>query len=162
MKLLSLAKDGGPKSRVWGYWLIEWKWLFSICLLHFKDGSRETYHSHAFNSISWVLHGKLKEYTLIKAKGKWGLSKIVTYTPSWKPIITPRSQMHKVNSDGNTFVITFRGRWAKFWMEYCKKTGKEITLTTGRKVVEPDCTRCGGSSEVFAGAAFGDCPECRG
>ena len=49
MKLFKYMKDGGPESTVWGYFLIEIKSLFTIVLLHFKNGSREAYHNHAFN-----------------------------------------------------------------------------------------------------------------
>ena len=68
MKLFSYGKDGGEESTVWGYWLCEFKSLFSVALLCFEDGSREAYHDHAFNSISWVLSGKLTE-SIVDKKG---------------------------------------------------------------------------------------------
>lgn len=40
--------DGGKESGVVGYFLLEWKKVFSIGLLRFSKGSRENYHSHAF------------------------------------------------------------------------------------------------------------------
>ena len=55
MKLCYVGKDGGPESTVWGFWLIEIKKLFSVALLCFENGSREAFHTHAFNSVSWVL-----------------------------------------------------------------------------------------------------------
>lgn len=128
MKLFSRSKDGGPKSRVWGYFLAEIKSLFSIAILHFKDGSREAYHSHAFNSISWVLWGKLTE-SVINEEQTQGYSKV--YTPSLFPIITKRSTLHRVTSRKNTWVITFRGPWSRTWKEI-DETGELITLTHGR------------------------------
>ena len=50
--MFKASKDGGPDSTVWMYG-IEVKWLFSILLLRFEDGSRDAYHSHAFDCVSW-------------------------------------------------------------------------------------------------------------
>ena len=50
-------KDGGPESTVTGYWLIEYKPLFSIVLLKFEGKSRDAFHTHAFNSLSWLISG---------------------------------------------------------------------------------------------------------
>lgn len=131
MKLLSIAKDGGKESTVTGYWLIEIKSLFSIVLLRFDHGSREAYHSHAFNCISWILKGQLEE----KHLGKSPLSSHTEFHyAGFKPIITKKKTFHKVYSHGTTWVLSFRGPWAKEWKEYVD--GEEITLTHGRKVVE--------------------------
>ena len=67
MKLFHKAKDGGPASTVTGYWLIESKRFFSIVLLRFDGPSREAFHTHAFNSISWVVKGVLLENFLFSA-----------------------------------------------------------------------------------------------
>lgn len=122
-------KDGGPESRVWGYWLVEIKSLFSIALLCFKDGSRDAYHSHAFNSVSWVLWGALGEQLRESPDGTW------FYYPSFRPIITKRDTFHKVTSIGTTWVLTFRGPWAKTWKEWTEKEG-EVTLTNHRVKVK--------------------------
>lgn len=132
MKIFKMMKDGGPESRVWGYWLIEAKKLFSVVLLHFKDGSREAYHSHAFNSISWVLRGTLiEDQKLITPI--FGMDHLLTvYGPSFKPVWTARENMHRVTSVGSTWVISFRGPWAKYWQEYLPKENRLVTLTSGR------------------------------
>lgn len=128
MKLFTLMKDGGQESRVSGFFLAELKKLFTVVLLHFWDGSREAYHSHAFNSVSWVLRGKLVEHM------HSGLINI--YKPSLLPIITRRIDCHKVVSVGNTYVLSFRGPWVKTWEEYLPETEKFITLTHGREIVD--------------------------
>lgn len=128
MKLLKLMKDGGKESRVCGFFFVELKRLFSIVLLHFANGSREAYHSHAFNSVSWILKGRLNEHLLGEH--------INVYDPGWKPIITRRSTFHKVMSDGDTYVISFRGPWVDKWNEFLPALNKIITLTHGRKIVE--------------------------
>lgn len=124
MKLFKKMKDGGPESTVTGYWLIEAKSLFSIALLRFDGKSREAFHNHAFNCFSWVLKGKLTE-TMLDGR-------VRKYSPSWKPFVTTRQDFHKVDSDGQTFVLTFRGPWAKTWNEF---TDKFTTLTSGRKII---------------------------
>lgn len=51
MKILSWEKDGGPDSKVHGFYLIEIKSLFSIVFLKFEGKSREAFHDHAFNAV---------------------------------------------------------------------------------------------------------------
>lgn len=126
MKFFYYGKDGGYESTVWGYWLCEIKSLFSIVLLRFDKGSRDAYHNHAFNCISWVLKGELIEYN------KDGLVNI--YTPSLIPVVTKRDTFHKVVSIGKTWVLSFRGPWSKTWNEYTHKNGL-IKLTNGRQIV---------------------------
>jgi len=128
MKFFSYGKDGGPESTVHGYWLVEIKGLFSIVLLKFEDGSRDMYHEHAFDAISWVLSGKLVEHH----KNKIASDK---YRPSWKPIITYRSTFHKVISLGTTWVLSFRGPWSASWREYNLHSKQYTTLTHGRKEI---------------------------
>lgn len=133
MKFCEIAKDGGPESRVWGYFLLEIKSLFSIVLLRFEEGSRDAYHSHAFNSVSWVLKGELNEYGIHPNSIFADYDYHHIYLPSCKPVITKRTTNHKVVSNGRTWVLSFRGPWAKEWKETVD--GKEIMLTNGRKQV---------------------------
>ena len=126
MRLLWKGKDGGAESTVTGYWLIEVKSLFSIVLLKFEGVSRNAFHEHAFDAVSWLLKGRLFEYNLG--------DNCHSYFPSWKPIITKRETCHMVDSLGGTsWVLSFRGPWAKTWREYT--LNGEITLTHGRKEV---------------------------
>jgi hypothetical protein len=127
MKFFKKMKDGGNESTVTGYWLIESKRLFSICLLKFEGRSREAFHTHAFNAISWVLKGSLNE-SFLDGKGR-------PHRPSLKPVVTPRNDFHKVDSDGTTWVLTFRGPWSKTWKEWLPKEQLFVTLTHGRKIV---------------------------
>jgi hypothetical protein len=142
LKLFEISKDGGPESTVWAHWLVEIKWLFSIVLLRFENGSRDAYHNHAFNCISWVLKGKLVEHVKEIAPAGIALGQhypahdyhfINTYTPSLKPVMTYRDTMHKVVSEGRTWVVSFRGPWGRTWKEIENGEGK--TLTNGRRVV---------------------------
>lgn len=129
MKLFKKAKDGGPKSTVTGYWLCEIKRLFSVVLLKFEDGSRDEYHDHAFNSLNWVLSGRVEEQCIDGQE--W--SKY--HSPGLRPVLTRRSRMHRVVSHGTTWVFSIRGPWSDTWHEYDPATGEYSTLTHGRKVV---------------------------
>lgn len=125
MRFFHIGKDGGPKSTVTGYWLVELKKFFSVALLRFDDGSRDEFHSHAFDCLSWVLKGRVHEQLM-------GATKTRTYLPSWVPILTLRTTFHRVVSEGTTWVFTVRGPWAKTWDEYSPKTGRFTTLKNGR------------------------------
>jgi hypothetical protein len=127
VKLFSFGKDGGSESTVSGLFFVEIKSLFSIAVLRFAEGSRDAYHDHAFNSISWVLSGALIEHHLNGA--------VTTHFPSIRPIITRRNTFHKVVSFDTTWVFTLRGPWAAHWHEFLPHQQEQITLTHGRKVV---------------------------
>ncbi len=121
MNFLNLTKDGGPESTVWAYWLFEAKRFCSVALLRFEDGSRDAYHDHAFNSISWVLAGELNEIRI-----GWDSPGLYTHTPSWRPILTSRTHLHKVVSRGRTWVLTFRGPWARTWHEWAGGSSRRL------------------------------------
>lgn len=127
MKLLRYGKDGGPKSTVWGFWFIEIKPLFSIVLLCFEKGSREVFHSHAFNALTWWIRGDVEEYLIDGTVRVWA--------PSFKPKYTPRSCFHKVYAIRRTWAISIRGPWQDKWFERNPITNTTVTLTHGRKVV---------------------------
>jgi hypothetical protein len=128
-RLLCVTKDGGAESRVWAFWLFAWKALCSLVLLRFEDGSRDAFHSHAFDCISWVVSGVLLE------EHRDGSTAV--YWPSWRPIITRRATFHRVTSFGCTRVISLRGPWADTWKDAPRVAGgyAERVLTHGRQVV---------------------------
>lgn len=128
VKFFRKAKDGGPQSTVTGYWLVEIKSLFSIAILRFDHGSREEFHSHAFNALSWILKGRLTEEHLD--------GRLDEHIRSWRPIVTLRNTFHRVFSEGTTWVLTFRGSWSKTWREYGRNG--YTTLAHGRQEVAFD------------------------
>lgn len=128
MKFLEWAKDGGEESHVEGFFFVEIKPLFSIVLLHFANGTREAYHNHAFNALTWFLSGEVDEHHLD--------GRVLTFKPSFKPKYTKRSTFHKVFSKGDTWALSFRGAWANTWKEFIPSLGIFKTLTHGRKEVE--------------------------
>lgn len=126
MKLFSKASDGGKGSGVTGYFLVEIKSLFSIVLLHFSEGSREAFHSHAFNAWTYWLRGYVVERVFARAGARH------FEAGEWK--YTPRELMHKVEGGhGGAWAISFRGPWSSYWREF--RDGKHIILTHGRKEI---------------------------
>lgn len=126
MKIARVAKDGGPKSSVTGFFLVELKKLFSVVFLKFNTDEREVYHSHAFNALTWVLWGELIE----ERKLTDATSEMNRFRPSFKPKFTPRSNIHRVHTEKPTYVLTLRGPWSKFWIE--DRPEGRVTLTHGR------------------------------
>ena len=126
------SKDGGPESHVYMYGL-EIKALCSALVLRFEDGTRDAYHSHAFNATSWVLRGCLREHARYDDK-----TLSTTYYDASGgivgPVRTPRECCHQVASHGRTWVLTLRGPWASRWYDVTSD-GKVNTLTHGRKAV---------------------------
>ncbi len=128
--ILAVTKDGGPESTVWAHELFEFKGFCSIVLLRFENGSRDVHHSHAFDCVSWVLSGGLVEDRIAGSNPG-----VYTYLPSAYPIITRRAHCHKVTSVGRTWVLSFRGPWAKTWIEVAPGSEAAITLASGRRTV---------------------------
>lgn len=139
MKFFQKAPDGGKDSGVTGFFIVEIKPLFSIVLLHFRNGSREAYHSHAFNAVTLWLKGRVIEHRLLNGWFVWNFSE--RFQPQVESTeyragqfkFTGRSNTHKVESIGESWALSFRGPWKDTWREF--KAGRFITLTHGRKVV---------------------------
>lgn len=125
MKIFKKAKDGGPESPVDAYFLIEWKKYFSIALLRFNIGSREAFHSHAFNAWTWFICGDLIEE---RYKGT-----LLRYKRSILPKITTRDNIHRVLAQEISWCLTIRGPWKDTWTEV--RNDSFVTLTHGRKEI---------------------------
>ena len=127
MTFFQKGTDGGQSSHVTGYWLVEIKPLFSIVLLKFAEGSRENYHSHAFNAVTWFLSGEVDEHLIDGT--------IKTFKQSFVPKYTSKSTFHKVYAKRTTWAVSFRGPWSKYWKEFNPSNKAFSTLTHGRKIV---------------------------
>lgn len=124
MKILWNDKDGGPESKV-RCWGLEIKSLFSVLVLRFDRGTRDAYHSHAFNAASWLLRGSLREVHIENGTE--------FHLPELRPIITKRETTHKVyGGPGASWVLSFRGPWADHWYEFVST--HYVRLTHGRQV----------------------------
>lgn len=125
MKLFRKSYDGGADSGVTGYWLIESKSLFSIVLLRFAPGSREAFHSHAFNALTWWLKGRVEEFFIGSAH------RAKVWVPSWRPKWTPKKCFHKIIAgEKGAWALSIRGPWDATWSE--SKNGQTYTLGHGR------------------------------
>jgi hypothetical protein len=129
MRFFQKAADGGKNSGVTGYFLVEIKPLFSIVLLRFSEGSREAYHSHAFNALTLWLSGHVREVRFWKELERTTSKDFKA--GMWK--VTRRDNMHRVIGLKKSWALSFRGSWIDRWQEF--KNGKIVTLTHGRKVV---------------------------
>lgn len=117
-------KDGGPESKVTGYTLYENKRWFTIVLLRFDNGTRDAFHDHAFDSVSWILRGRLVERFLNGTSYE--------HVRSLRPIRTATSDFHQVRSVGTTWVFSLRGPWKQTWQEYLPAENRFRTLAQGR------------------------------
>lgn len=124
MRFLSVAPDGGKDSGVTGFYIVEIKPLFSLVLLHFRKGTNETLHSHAFNALTLWLKGTVKEHLLDGSSHMWFAGQVK---------YTSRDCFHNVEAMRDTWAISLRGPWAKTWRIF--RNGKFATLAWGRKVV---------------------------
>lgn len=127
IKILEKCKDGGPESPVDAYVLVECKALFSLLVLKFNKGRRETYHNHAFDALTWFIKGSMVEERLTG-----DLVKLTPYCRSLVPKFTKRDNMHRVKAYENSWCLTLRGAWRDTWQEYNEQTGTRISLTHGR------------------------------
>ncbi len=127
MKIFKHGHDGGENSGVTGYWFIECKPLFSVVLLRFNKGSREAYHSHAFNALTWWLKGEVEEHFQDGSPSK-------KWKPSLKPKLTLRKTFHKIYANKISWALSIRGPWKETWEEF--NGGVMTTLAHGRKKVK--------------------------
>jgi len=128
MLFFKKVKDGGPKSPVDAYFLCEIKGLFSIALLKFNRGGREEYHTHAFNAWTWFLKGHMYEQDV--------LGFYYTYKQGWLPKKTPKEKCHRVHALKDSWCLTIRGPWEKYWYEVNNSKRRVTILTHKRDVVE--------------------------
>ena len=124
MRFFEKSHDGGENSGVTGYFVVEIKSLFSIVLLKFNKGTREAFHNHAFNAITFWLTGSVKEHMIDGTVNVWKAGQVK---------YTPRSNFHKVEALEETWALSIRGPWVNTWNE--SRFGKMFTLTHGRKEI---------------------------
>lgn len=131
MKIFNKSKDGGKESNVDAYFLFEIKGFISVALLKFNEGTRENFHSHAFDAFTWFICGEMEEERVVDN------SIIVKkYKRSILPKFTSKDNLHRVKAIKPSWCFTLRGKWDDTWYEYNESQNKKIVLTHGRKVVK--------------------------
>jgi hypothetical protein len=128
------TKDGGPESPV-SFYGIEIKCLFSIGVLKFSEGCRESYHTHAFEALTWFLSGSLQEQRLWSVSLYGNNVEYTSYTKSLLPKYTSKENMHRVFSKKDSLCFTLRGPWATQWKEYEPYKQELTTFSKGREIV---------------------------
>lgn len=124
---MSKKKDGGSSSPVDAYFVIEMKGWFSVAFLKFNKGSREEYHTHAFNAYTWFIKGFLVEEDVG--------GDLYVYGKSIKPKLTKKSKNHRVKAIEDSWCFTLRGPWDDYWTEYNDTKDETTTFTHSRNVV---------------------------
>ena len=130
MLFFNKRKDGGSKSNVDGYFLIELKSLFSVAVLKFNEGAREEFHSHAFDALTWFVKGDLTEEDVDGS--------LYTYRKSFIPKLTPKNKVHRVIANKDSWCFTLRGKWVEKWFEITSDKKIKVNFTHGRKVVSKE------------------------
>ncbi len=125
MRLFQKAKDGGPNSPVDAYFLFELKSFMSVAILKFNKGSREAFHTHAFDAFTWFIKGDLVEEDI---NGEFHI-----YERHLFPKVTRKSKNHRVFAMADSWCFTIRGPWSKTWTEDTEE--KTTVLTHGRKII---------------------------
>jgi hypothetical protein len=114
------------------YTLFESKYIGGIWLYNWKTIEQNRFHTHAFNSLAFLLKGYYKE-EIITNKGVE--TRIVN---QWlKPRFLPKNYCHRIlEAAPKTWTIVFFGKWGKNWWEYFDDTKTWVKYTWGRKKVE--------------------------
>ena len=155
--------DGHPDSGVTSYgW--EFKRFFSVMFLHFagrdqvdagedlfltRANRKKTFHSHAFNSLTIWLWGRVNEYII--DYDKTTVAELNGYGRTWHAgqfKWTPSYLRHYISAVfGDAWCLSIRGPWQKIWFEYNVLRGDNPhsdyilvrTLTWGRGEIQSQC-----------------------
>lgn len=116
--------------------ILEWKPLFSMKLFHFHEtqGCQDRFHTHAFNSVSILLHGDYTEEVI----SFQGARTIIEQLPrSRKRILhIPRNQYHRITKSTDCRTLLLTGPWGENFFEL-RDIGdgkyQHVTCGEGRK-----------------------------
>lgn len=111
--------------------ILEWKKLFSIKLFHFHktDGDQDRFHTHAFNAVSFLLHGDYVEEVIdgnaikpLQRSRKWAL-------------FIPRDTYHRITKSEGCRTLLITGPWGAEFKELrhlCGEEYQEVFCGAGR------------------------------
>jgi len=117
------------KGHIIQFTFFESKYIGGIWLYNWKTIEQNRFHSHAFNSLCFLLRGSYQEEVLIGDK-----KELRTVNQWLKPRFLPRNYTHRIlEAEPNTWTIVFFGRWQKTWKEYFEDTQTWVEYTWGRK-----------------------------
>jgi hypothetical protein len=111
--------------------VLEWKKLFSIKLFNFHKtyGKQDRFHTHSFNSVSFLFFGNYIEEIIQDGK-------IVALNRNRSRFICiPKNEYHRITKSEGCRTILITGPWSQFWKEL-RELGnsryQEVTQTYGR------------------------------
>ncbi len=114
------------------YTLFESKRFGGIWIYNWKTILQNRFHTHAFNSIAFLLSGKYTEEVI--ENGKITLRIVHQWL---KPRFLPKNYCHRIlKADPNTWTIVFFGKWIPYWWEYFGDSKTWVKYGWGRKVIE--------------------------
>lgn len=95
--------------------ILEWKKYFSIKLFHFKstDGVQDRFHTHAFNSLSILLHGDYIEEVI--DGGSWKVNKLKRSRKRF--LYIPANEFHRITRSNGCRTLLITGPWGDQFKE---------------------------------------------
>lgn len=114
------------------YTLFESKYFGGVWLYNWKTIAQNRFHTHAFNSVAFLLSGRYTEEVIEDGKVVF---KVVDQ--QFKPRFLPKNYCHRIlKADSNTWTVVFFGKWIPYWWEYFSDTKTWVKYSWGRKVIE--------------------------
>lgn len=135
MKLFKKSQVALGKGSVTQYILFEHKRLFSIIFYRWNTIDQIRFHTHAFASFAFLIHGWYWEKVLFNGVE---MSNFVNQ-PLW-PRWLPRNYCHAIeNARPGSITIVIAGPWQKHWYEYfpscVSHNGLWVKYGWGRKII---------------------------
>lgn len=132
MKLFTKKKVALGDGHVTQYTILESKRFGGIWLYHWETVDQMRFHTHAFNSICFLLRGSYTEEVLDRD----GAVTLRTVDQWMRPRYLPMGYCHRIlEAKGSTWSIVFFGGWAKSWQEYFPSTDTWVRYGWGRVVL---------------------------
>ncbi len=114
------------------YTIFESKYFGGIWIYNWKTILQNRFHTHAFNSVAFLLSGAYTEEVI--EDGKIRFNKVHQWL---KPRFLPKNYCHRIlKADPNTWTIVFFGKWIPYWWEYFGDSKVWVKYGWGRKVIE--------------------------
>lgn len=111
------------------YTIFENKYLFSLIFYKWNTINQVRFHTHAFASFAFLLHGWYWEKVLFNGIE---MTNFVNQ-PLW-PRYLPKNYCHAIkNARPGTLTMVLAGPWQKYWYEYFPDTELWVKYTWGRK-----------------------------
>ena len=139
MKWFCKSEVSLGKGSVTQYILFEHKKLFSIIFYRWNTIDQIRFHTHAFASFAFLLHGWYHEKVIFDGVT---MSNFVNQ-PLW-PRWLPRNYCHAIeNARPGSITMVITGPWQDYWYEYFPDTDIWVKYGWGRKIISksPDAPR---------------------